>query len=296
MKKHAINIDRPFVSILLGLSKLCIDSGNAATSHINEIEIVDIPDIISQMEKDIKEKMTAFKKQKIRTDINSIKQPEILKEDDSKKLSYTFSRKMQRRKIICSLSYVISFLFILIMTIVINILASREEDYTIDILVLSIIVALLFIIIVYLLSRLIVFLMYYNFNISYNKEEVIIQYGLVHKRIYYIDKSKIKALVFKQDIIQKMAGFGTIEVHMVGLAEQLNDQESAFIKLFPYIDQELLNKCIEELEIPLKFKRKESTCRKNSFIYFIALPFIVSFLLLIGPIIGIIIPEMICFW
>ena len=54
---HAINIDRPFVSILLGLSKLCIDSGNAATSHINEIEIVDIPDIISQMEKDIKEKI-----------------------------------------------------------------------------------------------------------------------------------------------------------------------------------------------------------------------------------------------
>ena len=74
---------------------------------------------------------------------------------------------------------------------------------------------------------------------------------------------------------------------MVGLQEERKNNQGTFINLFPYIDEEMVNVALEELKIDKKIKTSNSTCRKNSFIYFLLLPWIIG--------LSILLPMMICF-
>ena len=281
---HAVNIDRNLLLITLGMSKLCIDSGNAQTSGINEIEIFDLPDIINQMEKDIKEKMTINKKLKIRNELEDIKSNKVILEDNKKTFSYTYNRKMRRIMVFLSSPFVFFFVVFLIATIIINIVVSKEENYTISVLLFSLIGLIIFFYLVSLLSRLILHLYYYNFKLSYDEKEIVIEFGLLHQRKYIIAKEKIKGLSFKQYLIHKLLGYGSIEVHMVGLMEQNEDNNASFVKLLPFVEASLLNKCLEEVGIKERFKISKNTCRKNSFIYFLILPLII-FLIIALPLV-----------
>ena len=284
---HAVNIDRNLLLIILGMSKLCIDSGNAQASSINEIEIFDLPDIINQMEKDIKEKMTINKKLKIRSElVADIKSNKTTLEDNKKTFSYTYTRKMRRITILLSSPFIFFFVGFLIVILVINFVVIQDEDYTISILLFSIIGLIAFFLFVYVFARIVIYSLYYNFKVSYDEKEIVVEYGLLHKRKYFIMKDKIKGVLFRQDLFHKLLGYGSIEIHMVGLIEANENNNASFVKLLPFVKAELLNKCLEEIGIKERFKISKNTCRKNSFIYFIFLPIIVFLIVAFPLVIG----------
>ena len=288
---HAININRSLLARMFGLSQLCIDSGNATTGSIKEIIIYDLNDALKTLEIEIREKMVSLKKQKIKKELEDTK---ITKKQEKKELSYNINRKMKRRMVLLSFAFIfiVAYTSLLVLISIILLAVYASERLTSGFYIAYVLLFAGFLIIVYLLARIIIWLKYYNFKICYDDEEITIEYGLIHQWKYYITKNKIKALVFKQDIIQKKAKFGSVELRMVGLQESPLSSES-FVKLFPYIDIDILNKGIEELKLGKEFKINKSTCRKNSFIYFLLLPLIIGSLCFLPLIIGFLFIEVI---
>lgn len=270
---HAVNVDRKLMCLILGLSKLCIDSGNARTSFINEIEIFDTPDVIAKLEETIKGKMNGETLNKENNEDESITTIEEIKH-----LDYEYKSKKQRKSIVLSLPVWIGVFFLLLffvsMLIVNGIVEEEDKIPSLIFILLPIFVLLA----IYGISRIAYALIYHNFRISYDDYRIIIEYGLLHQRRYIIDKAKIKGLVFNQDFIQKAFKFGGVEIHMVGLVEDQGDNQGQFVRLLPYVDIDILNNILEELGLNERFKTTSSTCRKNSFIYFIALPLIILFI------------------
>ena len=283
---HAININRSFFARMFGLSQLCIDSGNTASGNIKEIVIYDLPDTLSKLELDIREQMVSLKKQKIRKELDNTDKRE---KKEKKVLSYNITKKMKRRMVFFSFLFMFLAVFIITFSTIggIIIAIGAPNDYPFSFWIFYCLIYVGFVLILYMLARIFIWIKYHNFKISYDDEEIAIEYGLIHQWKYYIARNRIKALVFIQDVIQKKAKFGSVELRMVGLQEVVNGNNfGSFIKLFPYIDIEILNKGLEELNIGKKFKMNESTCRKNSFIYFLLLPLIVASIFFIPMIIA----------
>ena len=270
---HAVNVDRRFLSIILGLSSLCIDSGNARTSSTNEIEIFDLPVVVKKMEEELNDRINAIKKERRPSE-------EVKKEEVVKKLKYELNGKCQRKLSLFSLPFVAFLLFITV-SMVFALIGNHFLDESERIGFIYIII-FYFVIVVftYLLIRLAFKILYHKFRITYNDKDIIIEYGLLHQRRFIISKEKVKGLVFRQDVVQKVAKFGSLEIHMVGLQEASNDNNNSFIKLFPYVEVSELNDLLSELGLKEQFKETKSTCSKSSYVYFIALPIIISFIIL----------------
>lgn len=286
---HAVNIDRNLIMRMFHMSKLCIDSGNANRSNINEVEIVDIISIINQMEKDVKERLAISKKQKIRSELDEIKSNDInLNDKKETEIPYKFDRKVRTKMVLCSLPYWFMTFFVLLFVIFIDVYSMLQEGFDSMILIASLIIFVMFEIFMFIVFKFAFMVCYYGYKVSVNDEEIIIEYGLIHQRKYFIQKNKIMSIYASEDIIQIRRGYASLKLKMVGLLENNNDNkgEAEYNNLFPFIKKSELELYLKTLNIGYEPKEITNKCRKNSFKYFVILPLLIPFIFLIPAIIG----------
>lgn len=286
---HAVNIDRNLIMRLFHMSKLCIDSGNASKSGLNEIEIIDTISIIEQMEKDVKERLALSKKQKIRSELDEIKSNDIKLEDKKDvEIPYKFDKKMRTKMTFCSLPFWLIFFFVLLFTIFIDVFAITQEGFDLTVIIASAIIFVIAEIAIILACKLVYLICYYGYKVSVNDEEIMIEYGLIHQRKYFLQKNKIMSVFVKEDIVQMKKGYASLHVKMVGLIEnnKENNGSSEYNYLFPFIKKSDLELYLKALNIGYEPKEITKKCRKNSFKYFVILPLLIPFIFLIPAIIG----------
>ena len=119
------------------------------------------------------------------------------------------------------------------------------------------------------------FIKYYNYNIVYNNNEIIIMYGLLNQHKHTLPREKIKGVCIKQDLVQIKRGFGAAFVEMVGLGVENSEDNEAENYLIPIASKENLLLVLKELGLMNEFVNVSNNVAKKSLIHFISIPAII---------------------
>ena len=89
-------------------------------------------------------------------------------------------------------------------------------------------------------------LTYYNFKVWATDDTVKIRYGLLNKKSFSLQKSKINGIIFRQSLLMRLCGFYTAEVIVIGYGDADKD-ETERAMLFPIASFEKLGKIVNRL-------------------------------------------------
>lgn len=90
-------------------------------------------------------------------------------------------------------------------------------------------------------------LTYYNFKVWATDDTVKIKYGLLNKKSFSLQKSKINGIIFKQNLLMRLCGFYTAEVIVIGYGDADKEGETERAIIFPLATLERLKKIVGRL-------------------------------------------------
>lgn len=228
-KIHAVNSKQNIIEKMFGISTLQVDSGSTNTAHTAEIQIIEDKNIVNALMKTIKAKQNNEEVCLTNNDTNQ-EDKEI---NDSIKNIYKFDSK---RKVIYSALQVawviVGGLFSLIIGLfaMIALVILKEMDLPLLLIVLggALVIILIISIIGFIFGLIGSLLTYYDFKLIRNKNDIEVSYGLITKINNTFKFNKIKAVRITQSLIQKLFGFATIKVEVIGYTMQSNDENKGY--------------------------------------------------------------------
>lgn len=278
-KIHAVNKKQNLIQRIFGVAVLTVDSGSTNTSTQAEITII-------ESEKNVDElltKLSAVKDNAVSGLVNEQKEEILLSEDDS---LYRFTSK---KKMLYTLINIVSTAFFTVLFGVLAIIVlsvcklmlqqnflGTWGEYLLYATLITLGAILLFSAFSFIGCMINSFIGYYNFRISKRGNDIQISFGLLEKHTNTFSYDRIKAVKISQGLVQRMLGFATIKLEVIGYTNDTgNDNNSELGVLVPFCKYDEVSDILGKV-LPDYIPDKKQT---KSVSYF---PFVSWFMLILG--------------
>ena len=284
-KVHAINKKQNIIQRIFGIAVLTVDSGSANTSHQAEITIIEKSAAVDAL----LDELNALKKNSVKSDAEEQKEEVLLSDKDSL-YRFTSGKKMLYTLInIASTAFSIAFFAVLAIIVISVCKAMLQLDflgtwgqyflYALSITVGGVLLSSIFSFVASIIQS---FVGYYGFTITRCDSNIQISYGLLEKHTNTFSYDRIKAVKISQGLIQRILGFASIKLEVIGytVSSGDDDKNAGLGVLVPFCKydeiSEILGKALPDY-IPSEKQTKSAAL----------FPFVSWFLLIFGIILGI---------
>ena len=284
-KVHAINKKQNLIHRIFGIAVLTVDSGSANTSHQAEITIIEKNAVVDSL----LDKLNMLKENGGRIDSGEKRTEEVLLSDKDSLYRFTSGKKMLYTLInIVSTVFFIT-LFAILATTVIGLCKAMLQldifgswgEYFLSAIIITVGVLLLFSVFSFIGSIVHSFIGYYNFTITKRDNNIQISYGLLEKHTNTFGYDRIKAVKISQGLVQRILGFATIKIEVIGYTvNSSDDNKNADLGvLVPFCKYDEIDDILVKV-LPEYIPGEKQTKSVSLF------PFISWFLLIFGIIAG----------
>lgn len=254
-KVHAVNKKQNLIHRIFGIAVLTVDSGSANTAHQAEIAIVEKAEIVDRL----MDELRALKENGAgRTASTPAEEILLLSHEDS---LYCFTSK---RKMLYTLINIVSTalgtaVFGILAIIAVGICKYVLEldslgswgQYILSAVLLTIGAVLLLSVFSFIGCMINSFVGYHKFTIAKRGDGIEISYGLLERHTNTFGYDRIKAVKISQGLIQRMLGFASIKLEVIGYTNGSGDDNSSDIGvLIPFCKYdeigEILSKVLPE--------------------------------------------------
>jgi|GEM_PF-1283191 len=280
-KVHAINKKQHIIHRLFGIAVLTVDSGSANTSHQAEITVIEKSEVVDALMREL----NALKETGERSGACEPKREEVLLSDKDSLYCFSSAKKWLYTLInIVSAAFFTVLFSILAITVIgigkamleLDFLGTWGEYFLYAVMIMAGGVLLLSIF-TCIGSITHAFIGYYGFTVTKRDRSIQISYGLLEKHTNTFSYDRIKAVKISQGLIQRILGFASIRLEVIGYTVESgdNDKTAGLGVLIPFCKYdeigEILNRVLPDY-IP-----SEKRTRAVSFF-----PFLSWFLLIFG--------------
>ena len=274
-KIHAINKKQNIIHKLFKIAVLTIDSGSTNTSQTAEIKIIEKQGTVDYL----LEKLHTLKSGNLNI---PTEETVLLSEKDT---LYSFTSK---RKVLYSVINMVSAVFFITLLLIFLGLVLAFGNYALKLQLFSNIGRFLMYSLIILLGAMLVFSIfsfvvniiysfigYHNFKISKKDNDIEISFGLLERHTNTFSYDRIKAVKISQGLIQRMLGFASIKLEVIGYVSESGNDHAQLGILVPFCKYSETDKILEKI-LPDYVPDKKQT---NSVKYF---PFISWFSLILA--------------
>ena len=231
---HAINKKQTIVHRIFGIAVLTVDSGSANTSHQAEITIIEKSSVVDAL----LDKLNSLKGNGAKVDAaeqagneeeqigntSEQKSEEVLLSDKDDLYRFTSAKKMLYSLInIATAAFFTAFIALLAIIVIgaCRVVLSLDifgtwGEYLISAALISVAFMLLCSLFSFIVSLIQSFVGYYGFSITRRDNNIQISYGLLEKHTNTFSYDRIKAVKISQGIVQRMLGFASIRLEVIG--------------------------------------------------------------------------------
>ena len=291
-KVHAINKKQNLFHRIFGIAILTIDSGSTNTSHQAEITIIEKDKIVDALLNEL----NALKEGGERNMESSQPKDELLLSDEDSLYSFTSGKKMLYTLINIASTAFFTALFAVLTIIVLGICKLMVQQsflgtwgqYFLYAFLITVGAMLLFSIFSLIGCLIHSFVGYYKFKITKRGNDIQISYGLLEKHTNTFSYDRIKAVKITQGLVQRMLGFASIRLEVIGYTVNSGDDDknAGLGVLVPFCKYnevgEILGKVLPDY-VPDEKQTKAVS-------YF---PFVSWFLLVLGVVTGLVLVQLI---
>ncbi len=285
-KVHAINKKQNLIHRIFGIAVLTVDSGSANTSHQAEITIIETGKTVDALLSEL----NALKENDARTNESSIGKGEVLLSDKDSLYHFTSKKKMLYTLINIASTAFFTALFGILAIIVLgacklmlklDFLGTWGQYFLFAILIL-VGTMLVFSAFSFIGCMIHSFVGYHNFTITKLDNNIQISFGLLEKHTNTFGYDRIKAVKISQGLVQRMLGFATIKVEVIGYTiNSGDDNKNADLGvLVPFCKYNEISEILDKV-LPDYIPNEKQTKAVSFF------PFVSWFLLFFGTIVGI---------
>ncbi len=289
-KVHAINKKQNIIHRIFGIAILTVDSGSTNTSHQAEITIIEKDRIVDALLNEL----NALKEGGRRNTENTQPKDELLLSDEDSLYSFTSGKKMLYTLInIASTAFFTAF-FAVLAIIVLGIckLLIKQSflgtwgQYFLYAFLITVGAMLLFSMFSLIGCLIHSFVGYYKFKITTRGTDIQISYGLLEKHTNTFSYDRIKAVKITQGLVQRMLGFASIRLEVIGYTVDSGDdnKNAGLGVLVPFCKYDEIGEILGKV-LPDYIPNKKQT---KSVSYF---PFISWFTLILGIITGVVLLQ-----
>lgn len=283
---HAVNKKQGIFHRIFGVAVLTVDSGSTNTAHQAEITITEKEKTVDAL---IDELNAA--KDKDTHDVKNAPAEELLLSDRDSLYRFTSGKKMLYTLISIVSTAFFTALFALSAVIVVGLCKLTLQldflgtwgQYLLFALLITVGALLLFSAFSLVGCLTISFVRYHNFNITKHGNNIQISYGLIEKHTNTFSYNRIKAVKISQGLVQRMLGFATIKLEVIGYTRYTSDNENDSSNigiLVPFCKYEEIGEILNKI-MPDYVPDKKQTKAVSFF------PFVSWFFLIFGVIAGI---------
>ncbi len=283
-KIHAINKKQNLIHRIFGIAVLTVDSGSANTSHQAEITIIEKEKTVDALLNEL----NALKKNGVRADENAIEKEEMLLSDSDSLYSFTSKKKMLYTLINIASTAFFTALFCVLAIIVLGVcklMLQRDflgswGQYFLYAVLITVGAMLIISVISFIGCMIHSFVGYYNFSITKRDNNIQISFGLLDKHTNVFSFDRIKAVKISQGLVQRMLGFATIKLEVIGYTSDTGSDSVELGVLVPFCKYDEINEILGKV-LPGYIPDEKQTKAVSLF------PFVSWFLLIFGIITGI---------
>lgn len=283
-KIHAINKKQGLIDRIFGIAVLTVDSGSANTAHQAEITIIEKEKTVDALLSEL----NAVKESGIRNSEDNVAEEEQLLSDKDKLYSFTSKKKMLYTLINIASTTFFTALFAVLAIIVIGVckLALQLDflgtwgQYFLFAFLITLGALLLLSAFSFVGCMLVSFVRYHNFNITKRDNSIQISFGLLEKHTNSFSYDRIKAVKISQGLVQRMLGFATIKIEVIGYISGGEDDSAELGVLVPFCKYEEIGEILSRV-LPDYIPDERQTKAVSFF------PFISWFLLILGSVTGV---------
>lgn len=284
---HAINKKQTLFHQIFGIAILTVDSGSTNTSNQAEIVIIEKAATVDSLLIEL----NALKESGVRS-VSDAKEEVLLSDSDSlyrftskKKMLYTFIN-IASTAIFTALLGVLAIIVIGVCKLMLQLdgLGTWGQYFLVATLI-TVGAMLLFSVFSFIGCMIHSFIGYHKFTITKHGNDIQISYGLLERHTNTFSYDRIKAVKISQGLVQRMLGFATIKLEVIGYTSgNGNDGVEELGVLVPFCKYdevgEILGKVLPDF-IPEKKQTKSVSY----------LPFIFWFALIVGIVIGVVLLQ-----
>ena len=291
-KVHAINKKQNLFHRIFGIAILTIDSGSTNTSHQAEITIIEKDKIVDALLNEL----NALKEGGERNMESSQPKNELLLSDEDSLYSFTSGKKMLYTLINIASTAFFTALFAVLTIIVLGICKLMVQQsflgtwgqYFLYAFLITVGAMLLFSIFSLIGCLIHSFVGYYKFKITKRGNDIQISYGLLEKHTNTFSYDRIKAVKITQGLVQRMLGFASIRLEVIGYTVNSGDDDknAGLGVLVPFCKYDEIGEILGKV-LPDYVPDEKQTKAVSYF------PFVSWFLLVLGVVTGLVLVQLI---
>ncbi len=284
-KIHAINKRQSIFHRIFGIAVLTVDSGSTNTAHQAEILIIEKSSIVDSLVAEL----NSLKENGARSpESDSAEESVLLSESDSL-YNFTSKKKMLYTLInVASMAFFIALIGALAIIVIGVCKLMLELDYlgtwgqyflyAALITVGAMLLSSFFVLIGCLIFS---FVKYYKFVITKRGNNIEISYGLLEKHTNTFSYDRIKAVKVQQGIVQRLLGFASINLEVIGYTADSDNENTDIGVLVPFCKYDEVGEILDRV-LPDYTPDEKQTSAVSYF------PFVSWFLLIFGTISGLV--------
>ena len=115
-------------------------------------------------------------------------------------------------------------------------------------------------------------LKYYGFRVTDREESIFVEYGLLTKKTHTLMKEKISGASYRQSILMRAFGRGTLEVFAIGYGETGDDNGKEVAVLYPVLRREKLHAFLERFLPEVSAREEYARAERKAVPYFFICP------------------------
>lgn len=228
-KVHAINKKQNLFHRIFGIVILTIDSGSTNTSHQAEITIIEKDKVADALLNEL----NLLKEGGTRNAESTQPKDELLLSDEDSLYSFTSGKKMLYTLINIASTAFFTALFAVLTIIVLGICKLMIQQsflgtwgqYFLYAFLITVGAMLLFSMFSLIGCLIHSFVGYYKFKITKRGNDIQISYGLLEKHTNTFSYDRIKAVKITQGLVQRMLGFASIRLEVIGYTVNSGDDD-----------------------------------------------------------------------
>ena len=244
---HAINKKQNIFHKLFGIAVLTVDSGSANTGHKAELIIIERDEVVDSMLKELH----LLREGGVRDTSEEDVARTLIDESDP---LYSFTSK---KKMLYSLISIVSSAFVtaviaiiaIFMIGILNAILKLDIFGTLTEFMLGALIAfftltLAIAFLSFIATIIVSFVKYYNFKIERIGSDIKISYGLLERHENTFSYDRIRAVKITQGLVQRMLGFATINLEVIGYVEENGNNAEMIGVLVPFCKYSEINEIL----------------------------------------------------
>ena len=246
---HAVNKRQSLFHKIFGIAVLTVDSGSTNTSHQAEIVIIEKARVVDAL----LDELNVLKESGIRTAADRTE--EVLLSDKDTLYCFTSKRKMLYTLInIASTAFFTAVFGVLAIITIgacklmlqLDTLGTWGQYFLYSVLI-TVGAMLLLSIISFIGCMIRSFVGYYRFTVTKCGNELRIAFGLLERHTNSFGYDRIKAVKISQGLVQRMLGFATIKLEVIGYTNEGDEQDKELGVLVPFCKYDEVGKILERI-------------------------------------------------